>query len=83
MPRAKRPQSTYVFARAATSAREPGSKYPTSIPAGSVWHADCPLVKANPDLFSDEPSVVFPRGWEPPVEAATAAPGEHRSTGRG
>lgn len=72
------------FARAAVSLREPGSKYPTSVKEGSAWHADHPLVVANPSLFSDDPPEVLPRGWkpEPAVEQATAAPGEKRTTRR-
>jgi hypothetical protein len=48
--------------------------------AGSVWRADDPFVKANPDLFADSPEFVessrgvIVRG----VEQATAAPGEKR-----
>lgn len=75
-------QKSYVFAQATVSVREPGSKYPTTVHQGTAWHADCPLVASHPDLFSDDPPIVFPRGWEPPVEQATAAPGEQRESGR-
>ena len=78
----KKPVRKYVFATGTVSVREPGRKYPTAIHQGTVWHADCPMVVANPGLFSDEPPEVLPRGWEPPVEQATQAPGEHRFTGR-
>ncbi len=72
------------FARDTTSLREPGSKYPTSVQKGTAWHADHPLVVANPSLFSDDPPEVLPRGWkpDPAVEQATAAPGEKRTTRR-
>lgn len=85
MPRgqSKHPDQSYVFALDTTSIREPGSKYPTTVPKGSVWHADCPLVKANPRMFSFDPPEVFPRGWVPPVEQTTAAPGELRDSVRG
>lgn len=88
MPRAKKPDAVgeYVFANDTVSIREPGSKYPTTVPKGSAWFADCPLVKSHPKLFSSTPTEVFPRGWsppEPPVEQATAAPGEERTTSRG
>jgi hypothetical protein len=82
----RRPNPTrtrFVFATATVSVREPGSKYPTTVIQGSAWHADCPMVEGHPDLFTDEPPNVQPRGWSPPVEQATAAPGEVRDAGRG
>lgn len=83
MPRGKStPQRSYVFAADTVSVREPGSKYPTSVQKGTAWHADCELVLAHPDLFSSDPPEVFPRGWTPRVEQATAAPGEQRDSGR-
>lgn len=82
MSRSKSPQQAYVFAADTVSVREPGSKYPTTIPKGSAWFADCPLVRAHPDLFSPDPPEVHPRGWSAPVEQATAAPGEQRHTSR-
>lgn len=52
-----------------------------------AWFAGDPVVKARPDLFNDEPSIV--RGTRPVpvetaagdagVEQATAAPGEKRT----
>jgi hypothetical protein len=81
-PRPKPTRPRYVFARATTSVREPGSKYPTTIHQGTVWHPESPMVLAHPDLFSEEPPEVLPRGWSPPVEQATAAPGEVRDAGR-
>jgi hypothetical protein len=50
---------------------------------GDTWHADHPLVLAYPEAFSDEPTAMHPRGWDPPVEQASAAPGEKRATRRG
>jgi hypothetical protein len=48
-----------------------------------AWDADDPIVKARPDLFNDEPSVVRGvRKVEAPVETATAAPGEKRTRAR-
>jgi hypothetical protein len=41
------------------------------------------MVLANPGLFTDDPPVVHPIGWEPRVEQATAAPGEVRESRRG
>jgi hypothetical protein len=40
------------------------------------------MVESHPDLFTDDPPVVLPRGWQPPVEQMTAAPGEVRDSGR-
>lgn len=71
-----------VFAQATASVREPGSKYPTTVHRGTAWHASCPIVTAHPDLFDATPPEVFPRGWVAPVEQATAAPGEKRTTTR-
>jgi hypothetical protein len=45
---------------------------------GVAWHASDPFVKANPDLFVDEPPVVLGHV----VESASRAPGEKRSTKR-
>ena len=72
------------FAADTVSVREPGSKYPTSIQRGSAWYADHPIVVANPNLFTDDPPEVLPRGWTPApvVEQATSAPGELRTARR-
>lgn len=83
MPRRKSFTSPYVFATDTFSAREPGSKYPTTVHKGTAWWADCPMVTSHSKMFADEPPEVSPRGWEPPVEQATAAPGETRTTDRG
>ncbi len=77
------PAPKYVFALDTCSLREPGSKYPTTIHKGTAWYADSPLVVLYPDMFSTKPTEVFPRGWVSPVEQATAAPGEKRTTRRG
>jgi len=48
-----------------------------------AWDADDPIVKARPELFNDEPSIVRgTRKREAPVEVATAAPGEKRTRTR-
>jgi hypothetical protein len=76
--------SRIKFARTTTSMRiDPAHKYPTLIKAGSAWWANHPVVKANPGLFADEPVDVQPKGWDPPVEQTTAAPGEKRAGKRG
>ena len=80
MPRKAKPK--YVFAKANGSFKFGGRSF--KVVPGQVWDADCPLVAAYPDSFSDEPLKVH--GWtddEPaPVEQATAAPGEKRTTRR-
>jgi hypothetical protein len=57
--------------------------------ADEPWHASDPFVKAHPDLFVDTPRVV--RGYaerpaarrgQADAEAATAVPGEKRTTRR-
>jgi hypothetical protein len=60
---------------------------------GTHWPADDPLVKANPQWFAEDPryglswsgtpprEMADPPG-RPPVEQATAAPGEQRTTRR-
>lgn len=46
-----------------------------------AWDADDPIVKARPELFNAEPSIVRgTRKREAPVETATAEPGEKRTT---
>lgn len=48
-----------------------------------AWDADDPIVKARPDLFNDEPSIVRgTRKAEGGVETTTAAPGEKRTRTR-
>lgn len=52
------------------------------VQAGQHWPADDPLVRARPDLFSEDPrhglSFSVPPD-DPSVEQATAAPGERRN----
>lgn len=55
---------------------------------GQHWWAEDPVVKTHPGLFADDPrygltyTVPPPEMAEPPVEQATAAPGEKRTTKR-
>lgn len=59
-----------------------------TVQGGQHWPADDPVVRANPSLFSADPrygvsfSVVPAELSEPPVEQATAAPGEKRNARR-
>lgn len=75
----------YVFARRTTLVFAPTR---CNVIEGQAWHASHPIVASHPDLFSDEPLEILPRGWEPPaepepkVEQATKAPGEKRNTRR-
>lgn len=46
---------------------------------GEVWAASDPLVRANPDAFSETPVRIG--HTVPIVEQATAAPGERRRVG--
>ncbi len=55
---------------------------------GADWPADDPIVVAHPELFTDDPRHGLSYSAPPatrsrPVEQATAAPGEKRSTKRG
>jgi hypothetical protein len=66
-----------------------------TVPLGSHWDAEDPLVRARPDLFSEDPSTGLASSHavqRPPqvfvgpgseVEEATANPGEKRQTRRG
>lgn len=55
---------------------------------GTHWPADDPIVRDHPECFSPDPRYGLqysaePEGWnEPPVETATAAPGERRQVRR-
>ena len=76
-----------VFAVADASVTDPSSGAPGMIRKGTHWSADDPVVKAHPDLFSDDPRwgmaySIEPEGWNDPVEQATAAPGERRNVRR-
>ena len=50
-----------------------------------AWDADDPFVKARPEFFRDRPKNVFGAAGRvaAPVEQASAAPGEKRTTRRG
>ena len=56
---------------------------------GQHWPADDPVVLASPDVFTPDPryglaySAPPPEMADPPVEQATAAPGEKRNVRRG
>lgn len=57
-----------------------------TVPEGSHWPADDPVVVANPDLFSADPrhwlAYSVEPDWYGEVEQATANPGERRNTRR-
>ena len=60
-----------------------------NVQGGQHWPADDPVVTANPAMFSPDAryGVTFSAApaelSEPPVEQATAGPGEKRATRRG
>ncbi len=79
------PKPLFVFARATTSLKAPGDKYPSQIHEGRTYWSDWPVVVAHPDAFSPTPTRILPANWVPaeaPVEQATAAPGEKRTVRR-
>jgi hypothetical protein len=56
-----------------------------TVAAGSYWPGDDPVVKAFPNLFTEDP-IGLSYSVQPkpaPVEQATAAPGEKRAVKRG
>jgi hypothetical protein len=77
-----------VFAKDTGSLPAPNGA-PVFVQRGSHWPVDDEIVRANPGWFTDDPR--YGLSWsgeppaemaEPPVEAATAAPGEKRNTRR-
>jgi hypothetical protein len=59
-----------------------------SVRRGQHWSADDPVVREKPDAFTTDPryglafSTPPPEMADPPVEQATAAPGERRNVRR-
>jgi hypothetical protein len=54
---------------------------------GTHWPATDPIVRARPELFTDDPRfgmlyTVEPDGYDAPIEQATAGPGERRNARR-
>jgi len=75
-----------VYATVNTTVTRP-SGVGISIHAGEHWPASDPVVKDHPGLFTADPAEVglrisAPLADDPPVEQATAAPGEKRATRR-
>lgn len=67
-----------VFAKDSTSVRWDGGV--VRLAKSQPWDANDPFVRANPSLFSADPSLVArTRPQVAPVEQATAAPGEKRT----
>jgi len=76
-----------VYAKYAGMAITPDGGH-MAVAIGQHWQADDPVVKANPQMFSTDPrhglcgyGTPTPE-MLPPVEEATAAPGEKRPVGR-
>lgn len=65
-----------------------GAGLPVNVHQGTFWPSDDPIVKAYPSLFDTDlvPGLSYTveprRAAERPVEQATAAPGEKRTTRR-
>ena len=78
---------TPVFAKATTVVTLPGGAQ-ARLRTGDHYLDDDPIVLGHPDLFSSDPRydlryTARPTGLDgPPVEEATAAPSERRSTAR-
>jgi len=76
-----------VFAKSTTTVGLPSGGV-VGVQEGSHWSADDEVVRAHPDLFSEDPrhGMLFSRPLRedeyPPVEQATAAPGERRAAVR-
>lgn len=83
-----------VFAKATTTVALPNGGVVT-VMEGTHWSENDPLVKLHPELFSDDArhGALFSRPLEPedypgapsapPVEHATAIPGDRRNVDRG
>lgn len=73
---------SYVYANCEAVVYEGGLR--VQLVADQIWAADDPIVKARPDLFSKEPRKVnrTTATTAAPVESASAAPGEKRTTRR-
>lgn len=77
-----------VFAKYSAQVMTPDGGRHTVV-GGQHWPADDPVVKASPGIFTPDArygmaySVPPPEMAEPPVEQATAGPGEKRNTRRG
>lgn len=72
----------YVYANCEAVVYEAGLRI--QLVADQIWDANDPVVKARPDLFNSEPRKVNRTTADKaaPVEAASAAPGEKRTTRR-
>ena len=68
----------YVFVKDSTSIGA-GSNM-LLLARGDVWPASDPLVRDHPELFTEHPPIL--RRSAPPVEQATAGPGERRGVRR-
>jgi hypothetical protein len=66
-------QVVYVLSTLACSTPE---GLPIILTEGDTWAADDPVVRARPDLFTDDPSILRRSSR---VETATARPGEQRA----
>ena len=67
-----------VYAKSSTAVGGPHGGVWRLTP-GQPWSADDPVVKANPNAFTELPERVMTSRGEVLVEQATAAPGEKRA----
>jgi hypothetical protein len=72
--------SRIVFCNSAAVVGWRGDAY--TVRYGEPWYADDPFVLGNPGLFTADPPEIRST-VDRPVESATAAPGEKRTTSRG
>lgn len=73
-----------VFALSTCTTTDPATGLIVRLREGELWAANDPFVKVRPDLFGAQPERV--RRTMPaqaPVEQASKAPGEKRTTKRG
>ena len=69
----------WVWAKWSASVAHPSGVGVQRVTKGDTWPADDPVVKANRDMFADEPTdLQTSHRGNPRVEQATAAPGETR-----
>jgi hypothetical protein len=73
-----------VFALSTCSTTDPATGLIVRVSEGEPWAASDPFVKAKPELFGAVPKRIRRTvPFQPPVEQASKAPGEKRTTRRG
>ena len=73
-----------VFALSTCTTTDPATGLIVRVSEGEPWAAQDPFVKARPELFGAVPERIRRTvPYLPPVEQASKAPGEKRTTKRG